>query len=529
MSDTAIPGLYPNPGDIVAGKYRIERMLGEGGMGAVARATHLLTRSPVALKFMSPMIVRVDGAVQRFLRESQAAARIRSDHVVQIFDVDKLPTGAPYIAMECMEGRDLEALILEESGKSSAGMDPQRAIHIILHVLRGLQAAHGVGIVHRDMKPSNCYLVTRDSDQEFVKILDFGISKVSDGNKPSATKTNMTLGTPLYMAPEQGVSPKDVDARSDLYAVGSIFYELLTGGPPFQPETGELAEILFKVFTQDVPNIREKRPDLPEGLARAVHHALARKQADRVPTALAFAEALSPFAKDRDQDVIAAMRLYTAPSMEEHDALAMTAPIDAFERLGTRSDNPSEGKLTQAIVPKAAPVPHFTVQVVGSQNAGAGQGRQEVSGSARTEMLEQSGDVASSAFKNTTPMVIASPAIAPETPKGKSKLPLILGVFLTACLGAAGLVVLRPAPPSQGGGAATTSAAPSQTITLTPIYASSTAALSATAPGPSVSGSAGSAGTVPQSVTASHTTPTQKPPVKNGTNPNVQTAGIRTN
>ena len=253
---------YPSTGEVIDGKYQIERMLGEGGMGTVAKATHLLRRAPVALKFMSPNVVTVPGAVERFLNEGVAASQIESDNVVHVFDVGKLANGAPYLVMEYMEGHDL-AEVIQREGRP--GLETTRAVYFIIQALRGLQVAHDAGIIHRDMKPSNCFVVNKEGEADFVKLLDFGISKVGQGKSASLTQTNSALGTPLYMSPEQARSPRDVDLRSDLYSVGVILYELLTGKTPFASESGEFTEILFKLFTQDPPPIRSVRADLSAG------------------------------------------------------------------------------------------------------------------------------------------------------------------------------------------------------------------------------------------------------------------------
>src|SRR5579859_7527008 len=146
---------YPQPGEVLDGKYRIERMLGEGGMGAVAKATHLLRRAPVALKFMSPAVTAVPGAVERFVNEGVAASQIDSDHVVKVFDVGRLPNGSPYLVMEFLDGLDLGQLI-EREGPT---LPVERAVHFTIQALRALQTAHAAGIVHRDMKPSNCFVI----------------------------------------------------------------------------------------------------------------------------------------------------------------------------------------------------------------------------------------------------------------------------------------------------------------------------------------------------------------------------------
>jgi serine/threonine-protein kinase len=301
----SMPSPYPASGEVIDGKYQIERILGEGGMGAVAKAQHLLRRAPVALKFMSPAMTAAPGAVERFINEAVAASQIDSDHVVKIFDVATLQTGAPYLVMEYLEGCDLADLLHREG---QPGLPIPRAVHFILQVLRGLQVAHAAGIVHRDMKPSNVFIIHKDGEPDFVKLVDFGISKVQQPGGGSITRTNSALGTPLYMSPEQARSPKDVDLRSDLYSVGVILYELLTGRTPFFSESGEFTEILFKIFTMDVPPIQSLRPDLPAGLCAAIHGALTKDPRDRYASAADMADALSPWSDERSQQVVLRLR-----------------------------------------------------------------------------------------------------------------------------------------------------------------------------------------------------------------------------
>lgn len=313
MSDLVVPSPYPAAGDIVDGKYKIEKMLGEGGMGAVARATHVVLGGTLALKFMNPQFMSFPGAVERFVNEGRASKAIKSDHVLPVTDVGLLPNGTPYLLMECLYGLDLADLLAREG---PSGLPVERAVHFVVQILRGLQAAHAIGIIHRDMKPSNCFVVTHDGEDDFVKILDFGISKVVQPGSSSLTQTNSALGTPLYMSPEQARSPRDVDTRSDLYSVGVILYELLSGRTPFFSESGEFTEILFQLFTADPPPIQQMRADLPDALAAVVHKALAREVGDRHATALELAEALVPFASEKSLALIERMRGFKPPTKE---------------------------------------------------------------------------------------------------------------------------------------------------------------------------------------------------------------------
>jgi eukaryotic-like serine/threonine-protein kinase len=320
---------YPQPGDVLDGKYRVERLLGEGGMGAVAKATHLLRRAPVALKFMSGAVLSLPGAVERFVNEGVAASQIDSDHVVKVFDVGRLPNGSPYLVMEYLDGVDLGQLLEREGPVLPA----PRAVHFAIQALRALQTAHAAGIVHRDMKPSNCFVMVKDGEPDFVKLVDFGISKVratEDGKGAHLTRTNSALGTPLYMSPEQARSPRDVDHRTDLYSVGAILYEMLSGRTPYTAESGEYTEILFKLFTTDPEPLTRLRPDLPEDLAAVVHRALQRDLDARFASASDMAEALVPFADERSGQVLA--RLRSGRRSQTPGPLHSLTPLDEGSR-----------------------------------------------------------------------------------------------------------------------------------------------------------------------------------------------------
>ncbi|MBK8214405.1 MAG: serine/threonine protein kinase [Myxococcales bacterium] len=348
MSQVPPTSPYPQPGEVIDGKYKVERVLGQGGMGAVVKAVHLVLRAPVALKFMNPQYVEVQGAVDRFLNEGVASKRIASDHVLHVDDVGKLPSGAPYLVMDCLDGRDL-AQVLEAEGKP--GLPAMRAVGFVLQILRALQAAHATNIIHRDMKPSNCFVIHKDGDDDFVKILDFGISKIQDPGSQSLTQTHSALGTPLYMSAEQARSPKEVDARSDLYSVAVILYELLSGRTPFRAESGQLTELLFKLFTADPDPLDELVPDLPPGLWDVVRKGLAREPIDRYASALLFAEALEPFTDEKGRALIARMQRFVAPEDAGRASRAIPPSAVAFSELGKGASlggTPLAGGVSQA-------------------------------------------------------------------------------------------------------------------------------------------------------------------------------------
>jgi serine/threonine protein kinase len=312
MSDDDTTTFYPQEGEILEDKYEIEQVIGTGAMGSVVRARHILRKVPVALKFMSPQIIGQRDVIDRFLNEGVAASKIDSEHVVKVLDVSKLKSGVPYMVMEFLEGEDLGRIMRRDAKPFM--QDTARAVHFVLQMLRGLQAAHRVKIVHRDMKPANCFVIGKDGDADFIKIVDFGISKVrqEDNDGIELTHAGTALGTPLYMSLEQAKSPRDVDSRTDLYSVACILYELLGGATPFVPKSGTLSE-LFTMLAADRPRSLELvRDDLPPGLWQVVERGLEKDQEKRFQTAGAFAEALVPYSDERSDYIVSKMLRTTA-------------------------------------------------------------------------------------------------------------------------------------------------------------------------------------------------------------------------
>jgi serine/threonine protein kinase len=267
-------------------RYDIERWIGGGGMGAVYLARHTMLQHRVALKLLHPSIAQRGDILERFLREARATASLGSPHIVKVFDCAVTPEGTAFIAMEALDGESLQALIDRERV-----VTPPRAVAIISHVLDGLAVAHAAGIVHRDMKPGNVFLTpVPGAREERATILDFGISKIRSGSAASLTQTGTVMGTPHYMAPEQIWNSKDIDHRADIYAVGVMLYEMVSGRLPF--DAGSTAELLVKACTTDPIPLRDLHLPLPPLLVAAVDRAMTRDLDRRFATARDFADAL---------------------------------------------------------------------------------------------------------------------------------------------------------------------------------------------------------------------------------------------
>jgi len=295
---TGIAGV--RQGDVLAGKYRVERVLGVGGMGVVVAAHHLQLDEKVALKFLLPEMLVSDEAVTRFAREARAAARIKSEHVARVFDVGILENGSPYMVLEYLEGEDLGAQ-LQRCGPLPIG----NAVDFILQTCVAVADAHALGIVHRDLKPANLFCVRRSDGQMLIKVLDFGISKTDVPGAASPgrfTRTSALMGSPVYMSPEQMQTPKDVDARTDIWALGIVLYELLAGSPPFEGET--VPQISVRVATQPPTPLRGVRADTPMGLEDVVNRCLEKDRGRRYRDVGELAAALLPFAPDHARPLV---------------------------------------------------------------------------------------------------------------------------------------------------------------------------------------------------------------------------------
>jgi serine/threonine protein kinase len=278
------------PGQILGGKYRVDRVLGAGGMGMVVSATHLQLDERVAIKFLLPEALKNPEAVARFGREARAAVKIRGEHVARVIDVGAFENGAPYMIMEHLDGRDLSAWITERGA-----LPPSDAVDAVLQACEALAEAHSLGIVHRDLKPANLFLTRRPDGTPSVKVLDFGISQLTNASASdnAMTKTSAIMGSPLYMSPEQMTASRDVDARTDVWAIGVVLYELLAGRTPFRAET--LPEICGLILTAAPPAIRNFSPGIPDQLQNVVLRCLEKDRARRYQSVSELAQALAPF------------------------------------------------------------------------------------------------------------------------------------------------------------------------------------------------------------------------------------------
>jgi eukaryotic-like serine/threonine-protein kinase len=275
-------------GEIVAGKYKVERVLGAGGMGIVVRAHQVELDRPVALKFLLPQACEAPGAVERFLREGRAAAKLESEHVARVLDTGTLG-GAPFLVMEYLEGSDL-ADLLAARGR----LPPHEAVTYVLQACEAIAEAHAAGIVHRDIKPSNLFLTRRPDGTPRVKVLDFGISKADGGSRPDLTASAMMMGSPRYMSPEQMVSARDADGRTDVWALGVVLFELVTGRPVWDAAT--VQGLCALIATAPAPRLRSLAPDAPLALEHVVAGCLVKEKDGRMASVAELMRALTPLA-----------------------------------------------------------------------------------------------------------------------------------------------------------------------------------------------------------------------------------------
>jgi serine/threonine-protein kinase len=311
------------------GRYEIVRRLGRGGMGAVYEGIHVDLKKRVAVKVLLPPMSESPDLRARFVREGQAAARIRHPHVVDIYDVNEL-NGVPFMVMEYLEGEDLGALLSREKR-----LAPERAADLMVPVLAAMSAAHEEGVIHRDLKPANIFLARDRYGEIHPKILDFGISKVtSDRLQEGLTGTGAVFGTPFYMSPEQALGGKLVDGQSDQYSLGVILYQCLTGKRPFEADS--MYQILHGIVQGTFLLPRMINPEVPEPLEDIIVRAMAKKREDRFPGVREFGAALVSFASQRTRahwsHVFPPARAASVPKprLEQTAAMPLSDPATAL-------------------------------------------------------------------------------------------------------------------------------------------------------------------------------------------------------
>jgi serine/threonine-protein kinase len=276
-----------NPGDILLGKYRVEEVIGVGGMGRVVRASHLYLQQPVAIKILLSNMAESQSTVARFLREAQATVKLRSEHIARVMDVGTLPDGVPFMVMEYLEGHDLNQ-ILRHHGPQM----PSAVVDLMLQACEGIAEAHALGIIHRDIKPSNFFVTHRPDGSSLLKILDFGISK-TPAELSELTGTQTVIGTPTYMAPEQMKTARGTDPRSDIWSMGVVMYQLLAGRPPFEAET--YAALVLMVGHEPPAPFHVA---VPAGLKDIVWRCLEKDPNNRIQNVGELARMLAPYASD---------------------------------------------------------------------------------------------------------------------------------------------------------------------------------------------------------------------------------------
>ncbi len=375
-SEAAEPALSESaplqPGQVLAGKYRIERVLGSGGMGIVVAARHLQMKHRVALKLLQPEGPVAPEAVARLLREAQHATAIQSEHVVRVTDLGALPNGRPYLVMEYLEGSDLGQLLQRH------GPLPERvAVDYLLQVLAGVAEAHALGIVHRDLKPTNLFLTERSDGAALIKVLDFGISKLT---KPSGTTFELTrtsgalMGSPLYMAPEQSRSAKLVDIRADVWSLGVILHQFLTGRPPFTGD--DLAGVLAAIIADPPPSVREHAGHVSPGLEHVIWRCLQKDRNHRYQNVGELATALTAFASEESRGLV---RRIVATVGRGGAVLAESAPGAVAAASGPRSSGPA--------IPSEPP-PHSSVSATATASATASAWVQPTAPAKRGRLLK---------------------------------------------------------------------------------------------------------------------------------------------
>jgi len=374
-------GRHPKPGTLLLGKYLVESLIGEGGMGVVIKAKHIELEDHVAIKCLLPEMMERTEIVARFLREAKAAVKLKGEHVARVIDVGRFPDSqVPYIVMEYLDGADLNAII-----KHHGAQDPSISCDLILQACEAIAEAHALNIIHRDIKASNFFIMQPPNQPPLLKVLDFGIATAPEGTS-DLTSTQSVIGTPAYMAPEQMRSSRAVDARSDIWSLGVVLYELLEGARPFRSDV--YSELCLKVGMD--PPMPMENPDVPEGLRAIVLKCLEKTMERRYQSVAELAFDIMPFASDQ----------VAARASVEQCARLLGRPQDTSGPI-TRLTPPGE-------IPAASPISSSQPSLSSSQPSLAASPMLEVLGRPSPSSISaSSGQVLATARPRRSGVVIA--------------------------------------------------------------------------------------------------------------------------
>ncbi len=497
-----------NPGTVIDGKYRIVRLLGTGGMGAVYEGENVRIRRKVAIKMLHLSVSTQADVVKRFEREAQASALVGSEHICEVLDLGVLADGTRYMVMEYLDGETLSGRI-----KHHGRLLPYQSIPLLLQILEALGAAHAAGIIHRDLKPDNVFILPQRSGmKDFIKILDFGVSKFAQtgGEEMNVTRAGAVVGTPYYMSPEQAKGSSAIDARTDVYAIGVLLYQATTGQVPYQAET--FNELLFKIVLEVAPPPQVYVPDIDPEFAGIIMRAMAREPEQRFQTCADFAVALQAFHTARSSALPplppVAAPPKRAPATQVLD-LAQMGPLPAMVPQNIPQTHQSSGSW-----PGNPPMIDPTMPMQASPLHANGPTWAQTSG-AQQPPAPGSPSATGASWGN------ASTATAP-----RSKTPMILGAIavVTVFAGLAIALVLatgkpKAAPASTGGGELT---APTSSASAAPTIPSATPSASAavdSAPSATPSAAPATKLNVAPPPTSKSSKPVIKPPTAPTTKP----------
>jgi serine/threonine-protein kinase len=414
MTEVPASGSVPGVGDTIAGKYKITKLLGKGGMGVVYLARHEMLRQNVAIKMVLPEVAQDPVFVARFMNEARASAGIRNEHVAQVLDVAMFDNGAPYMVLEYLDGKDLSDVLPEAEGN----LPIETAVDWILEALEAVAQAHALGIVHRDLKPSNLFLAKRQDGSSVIKVLDFGISKATNPadikEDAAVTSTQTLLGSPAYMSPEQIRSSKHVDARADIWSMGVILYKLLTKAEPF---VGDNFGALFAaIFSDEVLRVRQHRPEVPEALDDVVFRCLARERERRYQNVGELARALAPFASAEGRSSIERVRrTLAAAGVTSGDA----PPPAALSPAAVTAIEGGKGRAADVTpAPDSSAAAAVSAKVETVMNTAVSAGQAPPKGKSRTPLIAVAVVVIGGAAIGGIMMGLREKQIAPTTGSG---------------------------------------------------------------------------------------------------------------